>query len=463
MNVREIIDAKPMTRYQWLIIALATLLMATEGYDIQAMAFTANSVMNDLGIGSTEFGYLLSAGFIGIAIGAVSAGPFADKFGRRPVLLGALLVNGLGLFLTATADSVTEVFFWRLLTGLGIGAAMNPISVIVSEYANAKNRALALSVFAAGFSIGGALGGLVSPATINSFGWQGVFALGGIITVMVIVIAFLAIPESITHLATKYTAASGPRVHAQLTRTAARIGMDINEISPQESQPTANAKTGSYGELFRAKYRARTISIWVIALSVMGTFYFVTAWTPQLLTRVGMTEEQGITVGMLLLAGGVVGTLSFGLLSTKWDVRRVSSLFMVASAVLAVVFILSTQYLVGALIMGLVLGVAIGANASIYYALTPMTYPQEIRATGAGAAATVGRLATILAPIAVGYLLDAGIGPSVLFIAVAVALLIGAGMSWNHKLEQKHAQSKIVEDSPAVPEGHDRNAQVQAK
>src|SRR5699024_10883332 len=105
-------------------------------------------------------------------------------------------------------------------------------------------------------------------------------------------------------------------------------------------------------------------------------------------------------------SGGVVGTLAFGFLSTKWDVRRVSAIFLFASAALSLVFILSTQFLLAAMVVGLALGVVIGANASIYYSLTPMTYPESIRATGAGAAATVGRITTIIAPMAVGILLD---------------------------------------------------------
>src|SRR5699024_8541957 len=147
------------------------------------------------------------------------------------------------------------------------------------------------------------------------------------------------------------------------------------------------------------RYRARTIRLWVISLAVMGTFYFVTAWTPQLLTRVGMTEEQGITVATLLLSGGIIGTLAFGFLSTKWDVRRVSSIFLFASAALSIVFSVSSQILVAAMLAGLALGIVTGATSSIFYSLTPMTYPESIRATGAGAASTVGRITTIVAPM----------------------------------------------------------------
>lgn len=439
-----------MTGYQWFIIVIATTIMATEGYDIQAMAFTANSVMNDFQIGSTELGFLLSAGFIGIAVGAVSAGPFADRYGRRPVLLIALLINGLGLLLTATADSASEVFIWRLITGIGIGAAMNPISVIVSEYSNAKSRALALSIFATGFSIGGAVGGAVSPQTISAFGWQGVFVIGGILTAVVIVITAIAIPESLVYLSANRASSRSDKATARMVALARKLKLETASLDQAHDSTNTDTRIGSYKELFTPKYRGRTVSLWIIALAVMGTFYFVTTWTPQLLTRVGMTEEQGITVSTLLLSGGVIGTLSFGFLSTKWDVRRVSSVFLFASAVLAIVFILNTQYLMSAMLVGLALGVVIGANASIYYSLTPMTYPEAIRATGAGAAATVGRLATIVAPMIVGVLLDAGVGPTLLFAAVAVALVIGGIATWNHTLEQRHAKSVVSNDEAAL-------------
>jgi len=114
--------------------------------------------------------------------------------------------------------------------------------------------------------------------------------------------------------------------------------------------------------------------------------------------------------------------------------------------------ILSTQFLLAAMLVGLALGVVIGANASIYYSLTPMTYPESIRATGAGAAATVGRITTIIAPMAVGILLDAGVGPSVLFIVVALGLIIGGLATWNHVLEQRHAQSDLGQAPVADPQ-----------
>ncbi|WP_258935191.1 hypothetical protein [Nesterenkonia pannonica] len=46
--MREQLDARPMSRYQWFIVALATFLMGLDGYDVQAMAFTANAVSQDM-------------------------------------------------------------------------------------------------------------------------------------------------------------------------------------------------------------------------------------------------------------------------------------------------------------------------------------------------------------------------------------------------------------------------------
>src|SRR5699024_4548242 len=279
MTIKEVIDSRRMSGYQWFIIILATTIMATEGYDIQAMAFTANSVMSDLQIGSTELGFLLSAGFIGIAIGAFRAGPFADRFGRRPVLLMALLVNGLGLLMTTGADTAQELFIWRLITGIGIGAAMNPISVIVSEYSNAKNRALALSIFATGFSIGGAGGGALAPSIINAFGWSGVFAVGAGLTLAVIILTFVAIPESVVHLSANVSKTNPAKAHARIDALTRRLRLSEVPIDAQPDMVNATTRTGSYKELFTPRYRGRTIRLWIISLAVMGTFYFVTAWT----------------------------------------------------------------------------------------------------------------------------------------------------------------------------------------
>ena len=76
-----------MSLYQWLIVGLCIVLNALDGFDVLAMAFTANSVTRDFGLSGAELGILLSAGLVGMAIGSLGLAPFADVIGRRPMVL----------------------------------------------------------------------------------------------------------------------------------------------------------------------------------------------------------------------------------------------------------------------------------------------------------------------------------------------------------------------------------------
>lgn len=94
-----------MSGYQWLIIAIAAFLNALDGYDLVAMAFSANAVTEEFGLSASQLGWLLSAALLGIGVGAVILAPLADKLGRRKIILIALSIDLLGLLMTATADS----------------------------------------------------------------------------------------------------------------------------------------------------------------------------------------------------------------------------------------------------------------------------------------------------------------------------------------------------------------------
>lgn len=84
MDLRARIDASPMHPYQWMVVALCVVLNILDGFDVMALAFTAKSIGSDFGLGGSELGVLLSAGLIGMAVGALALAPMADRIGRRP-------------------------------------------------------------------------------------------------------------------------------------------------------------------------------------------------------------------------------------------------------------------------------------------------------------------------------------------------------------------------------------------
>jgi benzoate transport len=421
MDIRHQIDASKMSSYQWLIIAVATFLNALDGYDVLAMAFTATSVTQEFGLSGAQLGWLLSAGLIGMAVGSLVLGPFADRYGRRKILILALAVNALGLFLSATAGSAVELGLWRVVTGLGVGGILASATVLTSEYANARRRGMAVSIFTAGYGVGATLGGMGATQLIPAFGWRSVFLTGGLLTLVAIALVVAVLPESVDYLRTRRP----ENAVAKLDRIARRIGLDGNvELGPA---PVSTGKEqSSVGRLLNSRYRTASILLWISFFVIMFGFYFANSWTPRLLVESGMTEQQGIVGGLMLTMGGTFGSLLYGVLTTRWDARLTLILFTLLSAVTLVLFITTTSIPALAFSSGVVVGMLINGCIAGLYRIAPMTYEPAIRTTGVGWGIGVGRAGAILAPIVVGALLDSGWSPTQLYIGVAVVVALAA-------------------------------------
>ncbi|GAA3709711.1 aromatic acid/H+ symport family MFS transporter [Zhihengliuella alba] len=415
-DIRHRIDAAKMSHYQWLIVAVATFLNALDGYDVLAMAFTANAVTGEFALSGSQLGWLLSAGLLGMAAGSIGLAPLADRFGRRRILLLALAVNATGLFLSATATSAGQLGAWRVVTGLGVGGILATITVITSEYSNRKHRGMAISIFTAGYGVGATLGGMGATQLIPEFGWRSVFLTGGILTVLAIIAAAALLPESVDYLRVRRPADLDER----LARIARRIGL----TGPAVLEPgTGSRRRPGVGRLLDRRYRTTTFLLWTGFFLIMFGFYFANTWTPKLLVESGMTEQQGIIGGLMLSMGGTFGSLLYGVLTTRWSARGTLSVFSAFSAVTLVLFITTTSVPLLAFSSGIVVGMLINGCVAGLYTVAPQSYEPAIRTTGVGWGIGVGRAGAILAPIVVGTLLDAGWSPLQLYIGVAVVVL----------------------------------------
>lgn len=421
MDIRHQIDASRMSSYQWLIIAVTTFLNALDGYDVLAMAFTATSVTEEFGLSGSQLGWLLSAGLIGMAAGSLVLGPFADRYGRRKILVLALAVNALGLFLSTTAGSVLELGLWRVVTGLGVGGILASATVITSEFASARRRGMAISIFTAGYGVGATLGGMGATQLIPAFGWRSVFLTGGLLTLVAIALVLAVLPESVDYLRTRRPAGAVQK----LDRIARRLRLEGQvELGPVPAGD--GARRSSVGMLLSGRYRTATLLLWAAFFVIMFGFYFANSWTPRLLVETGMTEQQGIIGGLMLTMGGTFGSLLYGALTTKWDERLTLMAFTVLSAVTLVLFITTTSVPLLAFSSGVVVGMLINGCIAGLYTVAPMTYEPGIRTTGVGWGIGVGRAGAILAPIAVGALLDTGWTPTQLYLGVAVVVALAA-------------------------------------
>jgi len=178
--LRAAIDDGPMSRFQVLAVCLCVALNMLDGYDVLVMAFTASEVAREWSLSGYALGVLLSAGLVGMAIGSLLVAPWADRYGRRAVILACLGVITFGMLLSALARQPAQLKALRVLTGVGIGGILASLNVITSEYSSRRWRSAAIGVQVTGYPIGATLGGTVAALLITSFGWRSAFLFGAI-------------------------------------------------------------------------------------------------------------------------------------------------------------------------------------------------------------------------------------------------------------------------------------------
>ena len=422
-DLKAIVDERPMQPFQWLAIGICIVLNMIDGFDVLVMAFTAASVSAEWGLNGAQVGLLLSAGLFGMAAGSLFIAPWADRFGRRPLILLCLAVSGAGMLLSALSQTPLQLALLRGFTGLGIGGILASSNVIASEYANQRWRGLAVSLQSTGYALGATFGGLLSVWLLTHYGWRSVFIFGGVVTLAVIPLVLLWLPESLDFLLARRPA----NALAKVNRLAVRLGQPAFTTLPANAQ-ALKAGGSRLGQLLSVESRRTTLLLWLLFFLVMFGFYFVMSWTPKLLVSAGLSAQQGISGGVLLSVGGIFGAALIGGLASRWRLTRVLSLFMLSTAGLLVLFAGNASSVTAALALGLLIGLFANGCVAGLYALSPMVYDASVRATGVGWGIGIGRIGAILSPTVAGLLLDSGWQPLHLYGVFAVVFVIAAAV-----------------------------------
>ena len=405
-----------MTPYQWFIIGLACFLNALDGYDLVAMAFTSTSVSEEFGLSGAQLGWLLSSALIGIGLGSLLLAPLADRYGRKKLILLSLTIDLVGLTMSALADSYGELLAWRVVTGIGVGGILACVTVVVAEFSNLRFRGLAIAIYASGYGLGASVCGMLAARFIPDYGWRSIFVTGAVLTGAALLLTVLALPESVDYLR-----AQGR--DKDVRSIARRIGVrEPFTIAPAGPVP----EKSSLSEILSRPYLATTLKLWVAFSLITAAFNFANQWTPKLLTEAGLSAQQGIIGGVMLSFGGTIGSLIFGALTTRIDARRLLTVFSLLSAVVLVTFISAASLPLLMFATGVAVGMLLNACVTGMYTVTPEAYPTALRTTGVGSAIGVSRAGAVLAPIIVGYLLDAGWSPVALYISAAALVSLTA-------------------------------------
>jgi benzoate transport len=440
-DLQQRVAEAPLTRFQLFAIGVCVCLNMLDGFDILAMSFAASGVKADWHLANSQLGYLLSAGLIGMGVGSLTVAPWADRFGRRPIVLLSVSIAALGMTASAAASGLGQLLVLRVFTGIGIGGTIASVAVIVSEYAPQRWRSVALGLYATGYSIGATIGGILTTLAVDRFGWRSAFAIGGALTLALLPVAWYRLPESLEFLLTRRPPFALERVNALLVAIRQAPVLALPEVAKPVAPPgVARAARGGMHRLrssLALLITRTTVLAWCVFFCTMAGFYFIVSWTPRLLTAAGLSAKQGLTGGILLNLGGIAGCGLYALAASRFSARLLLTLSLVATALLIGAFGQSMHHFAVALSTGLLLGTIANAAMAGLYAVGPTLYPTAVRATGMGSAIGIGRFGAILAPIVSGALLDAGWTPARLYVLFVIPYLIAAlamlGIRWSER------------------------------
>jgi benzoate transport len=390
-----------MSRFQVTAVAICLVINMLDGFDVLAIAFTAPAIAAEWRISAGALGVLFSAGLVGMMAGSLAIAPLADSIGRRPVTLLCLVVISAGMFASAAASDLGVLAVTRAVTGLGIGGMLASLNTIVAEYASLRWRDFAVSLLQTGYPIGATIGGTVSAVLLRTYGWRSVFLLGAVLSTACIPLVLWRLPESLDYLVTRRPRGALARVNALL----ARLGHPVVDGLPPAA---AGAAGRAVARLFAPPLRTVTACLWIAFFLVMASFYFALNWTPKILVDSGLSMVTGVSGGVLMNLGGIVGAGLLGWTSSRVGLGRIVAGYMGACAAAFVLFAFLGSALAPRLATATLLGFFLFGSMVGLYAMAPRLYPPAIRTTGIGWAIGVGRSGAVLGPWMAGLLLASG-------------------------------------------------------
>jgi MFS transporter, AAHS family, 4-hydroxybenzoate transporter len=419
LDVQEVVNAHPLSRYQKMVITLCFLVVAIDGFDTAAIGFIAPALKAEWAATPAQLAPLFAAGLFGLMAGAFVFGPLADRIGRKPVLVATTVFFGLATFASAFAPDIQTLTALRFVTGLGLGGAMPAAITLTAEICPEKRRSSLVTLMFCGFTIGSASAGLAASSIVAAFGWPGILILGGVLPLLLTPVLLALLPESPRYLATR--GAAPVRVRAILARMAPAADLDdATFVRP------VKAPGSPVGQLFRDGLGLGTLLIWSTFFMSLLVFYLLSSWLPLLITTAGFSMEHASLMGATLATGGTVGAILIGRLMDRFEPHRVlAGAYLVAGGfVILLGNAVATPWLLVVAIFGAGFGVA-GAQVGIN-ALAAGYYPTTSRATGVSWANAVGRTGSVLGSMVGGVLLSLGWDLATVFAAAALPAFLAA-------------------------------------
>jgi MFS transporter, AAHS family, 4-hydroxybenzoate transporter len=436
IDVAQVINDSPISRFQYLVFATCILIMMCDGFDTQAVAYVAPSIVSEWKVAPSSFGPVFSAVLLGAIIGAHGFGYVADKVGRKKTLTGCVVLFGVLNAASAYAGSIESFTLLRFLCGIGLGGVIPNVNALVSEFAPARRRTTLIVTTWCGFALGAVLGGLISVPLILNFGWPSVFIVGGVLPLCLVPLIVLALPESIKFL-------------TMVPENNARVAALLQKIAPHQrftredtyvlNEP--HAGRAQFAALFKNGLAPVSILLCIAFFMSLVLVNLFLNWIPLLLRQAGLPLQNALMGTIIFNLAGIFGSIACTQLIDRKVARPM--VIMIAAYFVGAVAVFGMGYtgpafwpIMVMIFLGgfFIIGVQLSLNAFI-----TASYPTAIRGTGVGWSQVVGRSGSLVGPLVGGVLVSQGISAAALFqvgaiapLLACVALLLFARFSMRH-------------------------------
>ena len=416
------LEGKPMTFIQYTTVGVCFLMNILDGMDVLVISYCAPAIAKSWNVSPEALGVVFSAGLAGMTLGAMFLAPIADKIGRKKMILLSGLLMAISIFTTAYATNVTWLIVLRFLSGIGIGSMLASTAALTSEYTPDKSRDFWVSFVISGYPIGAVLAGFIAAAVIPVSGWQIMFKIAGIASMITIPLIIWFMAESISFYLKTQPANALEKANSILSK------LNLPKLAKLPKKEIKRAAI-PVDQLLSKEYRTSTLQLWLALFLAFGCLYFLISWIPKLAETAGLSVELAIYAGTVFNIGAWFGIITQGYFSTRFGLKKTIGVFFFASALLMIVF----QYVLGSNILLLVfglLGFGIQGGFVGLYAVATRMYPTIFKTSGVGWAIGAGRLGGVIGPAVGGILIGYGLSLAQNFVIFAVPCFLAGVVTW---------------------------------
>jgi AAHS family 4-hydroxybenzoate transporter-like MFS transporter len=329
-------------------------------------------------------------------------------------------VFALGSVASAYVTSLGGLEILRLITGIGLGAAMPNAITLLSEYCPENKRSTIVNTMFCGFPLGAAIGGFVAAWLIPHFGWRSTFLFGGIAPLVLVVLMIFFLPESVRYLVSKKRPVESIRkilvkIHPDATKAESFV---MTESKAQV------ADKGGISVVLSKNYVVGSVLLWISYFMGLVIFYGVINWMPVLFREINMTQGTASVVTGLFAIGGL-GAIFSGWLMDRFNANKLLSFLNLLTAVaVALIGVTVNMSMAVLIVMVLFAGIVMNTAQSSLPALATEFYPTQGRTTGVSWMLGIGRFGGIAGSFLVAQLVAKGLNVHEIFYVLGIPALV---------------------------------------